>query len=162
MKTSTKLKFVNKAPEGTTAPYRYVMKPNPDFKIPSNHLLTPHWHPNSNEITTCIKGEGTVTIIAPNTKYPGNPGTAIPTTYPLKEGDSVFLQQGYFHYFMNTGNEDFEIDLTFDKKDFDILTLSEVISLLPDNIKLAAVNSKPDNPIIPYEKIEVDKKEIVY
>jgi len=159
MTTQTKLKFVNTPPKSTVVAYT---EGTHIFTIPKDHLLTPHWHPNSNEITTCTKGEGVVTIIAPNVKSPGDPGSATHITYPFKKGDSVFLQQGYFHYFANTGNEDFIIDLTFNQKDFDILTLSEIISLLPSNIKLASVDSNPNNPIIPYENIDVNKKEIAY
>lgn len=160
MKPQTKLKFVNTPPKNVTVAYT---EGEGKFSIPAQHLLTPHWHPNSNEITTCTQGEGTVTIIAPGVKASGNPATATTTTYSFKAGDSVFLQQGYFHYFVNTGTDDFIIDLTFDEEDFDILTLSKTLSLLPENIKLATIYSNPDkNPVIPYENVDACKEQIAY
>jgi len=148
-----------KPPIGPYAPYANPPKDNPAiFKIPPGFLLTPHWHPNSNEITTCTGGKGQVTIISPNPnpKLAGNPGDAVHETYDLVPGQVVFLQQGYFHYFMNTGTEDFVINLTFDNPEFDILSLGEVLSLLPDNIKISAAFSDPKKlpPFIPYEIIK--------
>lgn len=145
---TTGLQFVNTSPANVTAPYT---EGSASITIPSGHLLTPHWHPNADEITTCMAGTGTVTIIAPNAATPSNPGTATYQTYPFTVGESVYLQQGYFHYFLNSGTEDFIIDLTFNETDFDILSLNEVMSLLPIDIKVTAINSDPTNPIIPFE-----------
>lgn len=125
------------------------------FKIPKGHLLTPHWHPNSNEITTCSAGQGTVTIIYPDPQSPGNPGTAIHQTYKFDTEKIVFLPQGYFHYFVNTGTDDFIIHLTFDKRNFDILSLDKIASLLPENIKTTSIHSDPNHPVIPYELAQV-------
>ncbi|MDY8136459.1 cupin domain-containing protein [Aquimarina sp. 2201CG5-10] len=150
MATLEQLKFVNTPPKGIEEPYS---EGTTTIKIPPSHLLTPHWHPNSNEITTCTEGEGIVTLIAPNKESPSNPGTIVCNTYQFKKGDSVFLPQGYFHYFLNSGTENFTIDLTFNNKDFDILSLNQIISLLPEDIKISAINSNPTNPVIPYKVV---------
>ncbi len=146
--------FVFNPPPGAPKPYT---EGKASITIPPLHLLTPHWHPNANEITTCATGEGTVTLIFPDPANPGDPGSAIKKTYDFKAGQVVFLPQGYFHYFVNTGEEDFVIDLTFDQKDFDILSLNEITHLMPDNIKIAALNGDPKNPILPY-RLEVNLK----
>ena len=140
--------FVFNPPPGAPKPYT---EGKASITIPPLHLLTPHWHPNANEITTCMAGEGTVTLIFPDPANPGDPGSAIIQTYEFREGQVVFLPQGYFHYFVNTGDSDFVIDLTFDQKDFDILSLNEVTHLMPENIKITALNGDPSNPILPYQ-----------
>lgn len=142
--------FVFNPPAGAPTPYT---QGTANIKIPDGHLLTPHWHPNSNEITTCMNGRGTVTIVYPNPKSPGNPGTSILQTYEFSKGQVVFLPQGYFHYFVNTGSDVFTIDLTFDNPDFDILSLDEIANLLPDNIRIAALDSDPMKAVIPYKKV---------
>lgn len=140
--------FVFNPPPGAPQPYTAGKA---KITIPPGHLLTPHWHPNSNEITTCAAGFGTVTLIFPDPENPGDPGNAIIKTYEFGPGQVVFLPQGYFHYFVNTSEEDFVIDLTFDNKDFDILSLNEITHLMPENIKIAALNGDPSQPVIPYE-----------
>lgn len=147
MSTQTQ-NFVFNPPEGAPTPYT---EGSTSIQIPPGHLLTPHWHPNSNEITTCVKGSGTVTIIYPDPASAGNPGKSLHQTYDFCEKQVVFLPQGYFHYFVNTGTDIFIIDLTFDRKDFDILSLNEMVSLLPEKIKITSLVSNPTIPVIPYE-----------
>jgi len=144
----SELNFVNTPPSAVTAPYT---EGTGSITIPPGHLLTPHWHPNADEITTCVGGMGVVTIISPNPESPSNPGTISCQTYQFTTGDSVYLQQGYFHYFLNSGTEDFIIDLTFNEADFDILSFNQVIGLLPVGIKINATNCNPTNPILPFE-----------
>jgi len=139
--------FVFTSPDADHKPYT---EGKTSIKIPKGHLLTPHWHPNSNEITTCMEGTGTVTIIRPNPASPGDPGKAIHQTFEFSKGQVVFLPQGFFHYFVNTGDGPFVIDLTFDNAAFDILTLNEMVSLLGENIKVTSLVSDPANPVIPY------------
>jgi oxalate decarboxylase/phosphoglucose isomerase-like protein (cupin superfamily) len=123
--------------------------------IPAGHLLTPHWHPNANEVTTCSAGQGSVTLIYPDPAAPGDPGKAQIKTYPLTEGSTVFLPQGYLHYFVNeSATENFVIDLTFDNANFDILALAFAMELFPANIK-SAIDSAikkgiGGTPVIPY------------
>jgi oxalate decarboxylase/phosphoglucose isomerase-like protein (cupin superfamily) len=128
------------------------------LKIPSKHILTPHWHPNATEVTTCSGGKGTVAIIYPDPESPHDPGRAIHKAYEFDENKIVKLPQGYFHYFVNTGTDDFIINLTFNNKDFDILSLNEMVSLLPSNIKITSIISNPTNPIIRYQFTEGEKK----
>ena len=119
--------------------------------IPPGHLLTPHWHPNSNETTYCLEGEGVVGLVSPD------PTSTAPTgansqLSPFNEGEMVFLPQGYVHYFVNQGTEDFVLLLTFDNPNFDILTFADAFQQLPDYVREAAIWSKAGhNPVIPYK-----------
>ena len=144
--------FVFNPPAGAPEPYTAGKT---TIKIPQLHLLTPHWHPNANEITTCRQGEGEVTLIYPNPANPGDPGKAIRYTQRVSPGQVIVLPRGYFHFFVNVGSGDFVIDLTFDEKDFDILSFNEVASLMPENIKITALNADPNNPILPYEPMDI-------
>ena len=148
MTTQNQLKFVNNVPEGIKKAY---VQGATQLSIPPSHLLAPHWHPNANEITTCKSGEGTVTIIAPN-QGTGNASGGIYNTYAFKAGDTVFLPQGFLHYFVNTGEENFTIDLSFDKDDFNILTLNEIVTLLPSDIKITPISENKDYPFLAYDK----------
>ena len=145
--------FVFNPPAGAPKPYT---EGKTTITIPQLHLLTPHWHPNANEITTCRQGEGEVTLIYPNPGNPGDPGQAITQTFSVRAGQVIVLPRGYFHYFVNVGSGDFIIDLTFDVEDFDILSFNEVAHLMPPNIRVTALNADPNNPILPYEPMEIE------
>ncbi len=121
--------------------------------IPPGNLLTPHWHPNANETTYCVSGQGTVALVIPDPTS-AEPIGATYQPYPFSQGDVVFLPQGYAHYFANTGStEDLVLLLTFDNPNFDILTLADTLQQLPPNIVAAATASVPNagsSPVIPY------------
>ena len=112
------------------------------LSIPPGHLLTPHWHPNSNETTYCLAGEGVVGLAIPDSTKKEKIGAAF-QSYLFHEDDIVFLPQGYAHYFANTGSDDLTLLLTFDNPDFDILTLADTLQQLPLNIVEAAEVSIP-------------------
>ena len=122
------------------------------ISIPPKHLLTPHWHPNSNETTYCLAGEGVVGLVVLDPTSTEPIGATF-QSYPFHLGDIVFLPQGYAHYFANTGSQDFNLLLTFDNPNFDILTLADTLQQLPDNIIEAAKSSESKagySPVIPY------------
>jgi|GEM_PF-4646356 len=122
--------------------------------IGKGELLTPHWHPNANETTYCLGGTGVVGIVSPDPK--AGPIGASFKEYYFNPGDVVFLPQGYAHYFANTGSENFDLLLTFDNPNFDILTLADTLTNLPDNI-VESVTHLPkaeveNKPVIPYKQ----------
>lgn len=110
------------------------------ISIPPGHLLTPHSHPNSNETTYCLSGEGVVGLVLADATQ-AEPIGATFQQYPLKAEDIVFLPQGCAHYFANTGEDEFVLLLTFDNPSFDILTLADVIARLPKYAVEAAESS---------------------
>ena len=91
-------------------------------------------------------------MIYPNPDNPGDPGQAIRFVQRVLPAQVIVLPRGYFHYFINMGEGDFVIDLTFDEKDFDILSLNEITTLLPKDVTIVAVDSNPNNPILPFER----------
>lgn len=115
----------------------------PTITFKPGQLLTPHWHPDANEVTECTAGSGTVTIIYPDPKNPTDPGSGIIHTAAFSRGQVVILPRGFFHYFANTGEDPFKIHLTFDSPDPDLLSLDEIYNLLPDNIKDPTLASDP-------------------
>lgn len=122
--------------------------------IPAGNLLTPHWHPNSNETTYCLSGQGVVGLVIPEPTS-SEPIGATFRSFPYCQEDIVFLPQGYAHYFANTGSEDLVLLLTFDNPDFDILTLADTLQQLPGNIREAAsrsVGAAGSSPVIPFSE----------
>ncbi len=123
------------------------------ISIPPGSMLTPHWHPNSNETTYCLGGTGVVGLVIP-TPTSAEPIGATFQRYQFSAGDVVFLPQGYAHFFANgSSTDDLVLLLTFDNPNFDILTLADVLQQLPQNITAAAEASVPNagsSPVIPY------------
>jgi oxalate decarboxylase len=76
--------------------YRVVLKPL--------GFREPHWHPNANELTYCVKGDALVTIF-------GNGG--LHDTFAVRAGEMFFVPSGYLHHFENTGATDAEFIIAF-------------------------------------------------
>lgn len=65
-------------------------------------IREPHWHPNANELTYCIKGNAVVTILSDNNRH---------DTFNIETGDLFFVQKGYLHHIQNIseGNSEFVV-----------------------------------------------------
>ena len=83
--------------------------------LKENQLLTPHLHPNANELAYFITGTAEVAVFDPNAKS----GTLV-QPFKVSAGDVVFFPQGFVHYVNNIGSDDVHFILTFDNPDFDL------------------------------------------
>lgn len=121
--------------------------------VPPNHMLTPHLHPDTNETTFCLNGNGKVGLIRPDTTS-GPIGASFKETI-FNENSVVFLPQGFPHYFRNVSStEDLVLLLTFENFDFNIITIADLFQQLPKFVMSAAQESASNAqgaPIIKYQ-----------
>ena len=101
--------------------------------IPKNHILTPHLHPDTNETTFCLSGHGKVGLITPDPSKNEPIGASFHES-DFSKNSVVFLPQGGAHYFRNVGEEDLVLLLTFEKFDFNIITLADMFHRFPKPI----------------------------
>jgi oxalate decarboxylase len=76
--------------------YRLILK--------ENGVREPHWHPNANELSYCVKGTALVTIFGNGSKR---------NTFTISEGDMFYVPSGFLHHIENTGKGEFELILAF-------------------------------------------------
>lgn len=121
--------------------------------IGPNQLLTPHFHPDTNETTICLRGSGIVGIVEPDTNCNNPIGSKLIESCIIAN-DVVFLPQGYPHYFKNTSSiHEMELLLTFENFNFNVITVADIIKQLPNTVTKAVKESVPNAghaPIINY------------
>jgi oxalate decarboxylase len=83
-------------------------------------LLTPHLHPNANELAYFVSGTAEVAVYSVGA---GDPGA---TPFQVTAGDVVFFPQGAVHYVHNTGKDDVDFILSFDNPNFDLLFVTDI------------------------------------
>ncbi len=87
-------------------------------------IREPHWHPNANELTYCIKGKALVTILSDNNRH---------DTFNIETGDLFFVQKGYLHHIQNLSDDTSEFVVVFNDE-------------LPEDIGITgALGSQQDN-----------------
>lgn len=67
-------------------------------------IREPHWHPTAWEFDYCIGGQARMSVVAPNNEW---------KIFDVAPGQIVFVPQGYFHYFENTGKDDLRFLVVF-------------------------------------------------
>lgn len=103
--------------------------------IGPNEMLTPHFHPDTNETTICLSGRGGVGIIVPDATK-NNPIGSRFIESEFNTDDVVFLPQGYPHYFINRSSEHpLELLLTFENFNFNIITVADIMKDLPREVE---------------------------
>lgn len=83
-------------------------------------LLTPHLHPNANELAYFVSGTAEVAV------YSVGAGDPNATPFQVTAGDVVFFPQGTVHYVHNIGKTEVDFILTFDNPDFDLLFVTDI------------------------------------
>lgn len=91
----------------------------------------PHWHPNANELSFCLSGNGLMTIFSPGGGH---------DTFTIAPGEMVFVPKGYMHHIANTGTEKLELLVCFDHENAEDLEISSSISVMPDHILAGTFN----------------------
>lgn len=88
-------------------------------------IREPHWHPNANELTYCVKGNALVTIFSDNNRH---------DTFNVHEGDLFFVQKGYLHHIQNISGDTSEFVVVFNDELPEDLGLSGALGSQNDNI----------------------------
>lgn len=86
-------------------------------------LVEPHWHPNADEITYCIKGKGIMSVVESDNRQ---------ETYEFGAGDLIFFPKGSFHYIESTGDEDLEFLVVFNNELPELIGINAALAGLPD------------------------------
>jgi oxalate decarboxylase len=104
-----------------------------------------HWHPNANEWLYLISGQVRIGLFGSHGRY------RIEEFHP---GDAGYIPQGFGHYIENAGDTPARILVTFDKGEYEEISLSAWLAanptqLIADNFKLpnALVEKMPDHRI---------------
>jgi oxalate decarboxylase len=105
-----------------------------------------HWHPNANEWLYLISGRVRIGLFGSHGRY---------RIEEFHTGDAGYIPQGFGHYIENCGDTPARILVTFDKGDYEEISLSAWLAanpapLIADNFKVpdALVEKLPDHRIL--------------
>ena len=70
--------------------------------LKENGVLEPHWHPNSAELSYCMRGRAKMTIFPSNS----DADSFTVNTFTVDPGEIVFVPQGFMHDIENISNEE--------------------------------------------------------
>jgi oxalate decarboxylase len=99
-------------------------------------IREPHWHPNAWEFDYCISGTARMSVVAPGNQW---------QSFDVKVGQVVFIPQGFFHYFENTGEDELRFLVVFNdsaKESDDDIGISVSLGGTPNHV-LAATFGMP-------------------
>lgn len=88
-------------------------------------LREPHWHPNANELTYCVRGQALITLFSP-----GN----IHDTFTLREGEVAYFPKGCIHHIENIDQEDSYFILAYDHSCPEDFNLSDSVSSMSTDV----------------------------
>lgn len=108
--------FRPEKPEGFRIPLLY-------FAVISTQeaaASTPHWHPNADEFSYFIEGEGIVRLSPPG---------AEDLEYRVKAGDAILFPQGWPHSFENLGDQSHPLKFLafFNNPEFKLIEVDQPI-----------------------------------
>jgi oxalate decarboxylase len=108
-------------------------------------LREPHWHPHANEWFYVISGQARVGVFGSHGRYRNE---------DFGPGDVGYIPQGFAHYVENTGDTSCRLLVTFDKGEYEEISLSTWLASNPnpivaDNFKVsdALVERLPDHRV---------------
>jgi oxalate decarboxylase len=85
----------------------------------------PHWHPHANEWFYLVSGQARVGLFGSHGRY---------RTEDFGAGDAGYIPQGFAHHLENTGEAACRILVTFDKGEYEEISLSTWLASNPDMI----------------------------
>lgn len=85
----------------------------------------PHWHPNANELSYCLEGQGLITMFTPGSGH---------ETFTIAPGTMSFIPYGYIHSISNIGDTPLRLLVCFDHEKPEDLNLSSSVSVMPKKV----------------------------
>jgi oxalate decarboxylase len=85
----------------------------------------PHWHPNANELSYCVRGEALVTIFSNGSFH---------DTFAVRAGEMFFVPSGYLHHFENTGANEAEFIIAFSHEMPEDFGISGAVGCMSNNV----------------------------
>lgn len=105
------------------------------LKLKPKSMREPHWHPNANELSYCLKGKALMTLFGPGAEH---------DTFTIAPGEIVFVPMGTLHYIESIGSDDLEMLISFDHETPEDLEMSSGVSIMPAHV-LGATFSLPSS-----------------
>jgi oxalate decarboxylase len=97
----------------------------------------PHWHPSANEWFYVVSGQVRVGMFGSHGRY---------RSEDFGKGDAGYIPQGFAHYVENTGDTTCRVLVTFDKGEYEEISLSTWLASNPD--MLVADNLKASDGFV--------------
>lgn len=104
------------------------------LRLEKGGIREPHWHPNANELSYCIKGQAAMTIFSPGNNH---------DTFTIKPGEMTYVPRGYIHDIQNVGDEEAKFVLAFNNELPQDLGISGSVGWMTDRVMDATFGIKP-------------------
>jgi mannose-6-phosphate isomerase-like protein (cupin superfamily) len=147
----------------------YIITPLP-VTVPAGQMITPHIHPNTDEILRVISGTGIANLLIddPTPDVAGqidNVATVL-LQARVKAGDVIFFPRGNPHWILNPlkrgdatnpstqpnpePSGDLVIETSFENAGFDTLFVQSISNGIPANVLAGALNGAPGDLTVPF------------
>jgi oxalate decarboxylase len=100
------------------------------IRLKENGVLEPHWHPNSAELSYCIRGRARMTIFPSNS----DADSFTVNTFTVDPGEIVFVPQGFMHDIENISNEDIKFIIAHSNEQPTTIGMSGSIGSMPNRV----------------------------
>jgi oxalate decarboxylase len=111
------------------------------IRIKENGVLEPHWHPNSAELSYCIRGRARMTIFPSNT----DADSFTVNTFTVEPGEIVFVPQGFMHDIENLSNEEAKFIIAHSNEQPTTIGISGSVGSMPDRVMNKTFGINPPN-----------------
>jgi oxalate decarboxylase len=111
------------------------------IRLRENGVLEPHWHPNSAELSYCIRGRARVTIFPSNS----DADSFTVNTFTVDPGEIVFVPQGFMHDIENISNEEAKFVIAHNNEQPTTLGMSGSVGSMPNRVMNKTFGINPPN-----------------
>src|SRR5918912_4213642 len=94
------------------------------LNLDSGGVREPHWHPNAAELSYCLSGSALMTIFSPGAGH---------STFPVDEGEIVFIPKGYLHHIENIYEGETKFAIAFNHEMPEDIGISGSTGSMPAN-----------------------------
>ena len=95
------------------------------LRLDSGGVREPHWHPKAVELSYCLSGSALMTIFSPGAGH---------STFPVDEGEIVFIPKGYLHHIENIYEGETKFAIAFNHEMPEDIGISGSTGSMPDNV----------------------------
>jgi oxalate decarboxylase len=111
------------------------------IRIKENGVLEPHWHPNSAELSYCIRGRARMTIFPSN----ADADSFTVNTFTVNPGEIVFVPQGFMHDIENISNEEAKFIIAHSNEQPTTIGISGSVGSMPNRVMNKTFGINPPN-----------------
>ncbi|MGN6822627.1 MAG: cupin domain-containing protein [Candidatus Nitrosocosmicus sp.] len=111
------------------------------IRLKENGVLEPHWHPNSAELSYCIRGRARMTIFPSNS----DADSFTVNTFTVDPGEIVFVPQGFMHDIENISNEEAKFIIAHSNEQPTTIGISGSVGSMPNKVMNKTFGINPPN-----------------